>query len=60
VREANHLAASLVTLSACDTGVGALEGIKGASPTSPARSYLPGRSQWLRAFGLRATFTRST
>ena len=50
-----NLAADLVTLSACDTGVGALEG----PPTSSARSYLPGRSQWLRAFGLRATPTPS-
>ena len=58
IRDLN-LAADLVTLSACDTGAGALEGEEGIA--NLVRAFLfAGRSPWLRAFGLRATFTRST
>jgi CHAT domain len=46
------LNASLVTLSACDTGVGPLEGEEGIA-TSSVCSCLQARSQWWRASGLR-------
>jgi CHAT domain-containing protein len=42
IRDLN-LAADLVTLSACDTGVGPWR-VRRASPTSSARSYLRARS----------------
>ena len=58
IRDLN-LAADLVTLSPATPALGPWR-VKRVSPTSSARSSLPGRSQWLRAFGLRATFTRST